>query len=97
MQVWLGYQQSLRPSQGGLTLNVDLAATAFLEPQPVIDFLCRAVGLRSPKDFARLTPQQLRTASKAITGIRVRLYSLKILQLIHLACKMCNNNEACLL
>ena len=31
MQVWLGYQQSLRPVQGSLSLNVDLAATAFLE------------------------------------------------------------------
>ena len=30
-QVWLGYQQSLRPVQGALSLNVDLAATAFLE------------------------------------------------------------------
>ena len=30
-QVWLGYQQSLRPVQGTLSLNVDLAATAFLE------------------------------------------------------------------
>ena len=35
MQVWLGYQQSLRPTQGGLLLNVDLAATAFLEVSPV--------------------------------------------------------------
>jgi hypothetical protein len=32
-QVWLGYQQSLRPCETGLTLNVDLAATAFLQPQ----------------------------------------------------------------
>ncbi len=71
VQVWLGYQQSLRPSQGGLTLNVDLAATAFLQPQPVIDFLMRATGLRSPRDFNRLTPQQHRTASKAITGLKV--------------------------
>jgi eukaryotic translation initiation factor 2C len=71
LQVWLGYQQSLRPSQGGLTLNMDMAATAFLEPRPVIDFLLRAVGLRSPQDFARLTPQQHRAASKAITGIKV--------------------------
>ena len=32
-QVWLGYQQSLRPCESGLTLNVDLAATAFLQVQ----------------------------------------------------------------
>jgi hypothetical protein len=71
LQVWLGYQQSLRPSQAGLTLNMGMAATAFLEHQPVMDYLMRAVGLRNPRDFARLTPHQLRTASKAITGIKV--------------------------
>ena len=32
-KVWLGYQQSLRPCESGLMLNVDLAATAFLEVQ----------------------------------------------------------------
>ena len=34
-QVWLGYQQSLRACEMGLTLNVDVASTAFIEPQPV--------------------------------------------------------------
>ena len=41
MKVWLGYQQSLQPLHMGLSLNVDLAATAFLEQQPVINFLVR--------------------------------------------------------
>ena len=71
VQVWLGYQQSLRPSHAGLTLNVDMAATAFLEPQMVIDFLQKAAGLRSPQEFAHLTPMQHRKATKAITGLRV--------------------------
>jgi Argonaute linker 1 domain len=31
----MGYQQSLRASEMGLTLNVDVASTAFVEPQPV--------------------------------------------------------------
>lgn len=71
MQVWLGYQQSLRPLHAGLTLNVDMAATAFLEPQMVIDFLQKAIGLRSPQEFAHLTPMQHRKATRAITGLRV--------------------------
>ena len=45
MKVWLGYQQSLQPLHMGLSLNVDLAATAFLEQQPVINFLVRP-GIR---------------------------------------------------
>ena len=31
----MGYQQSMRASEMGLTLNVDVASTAFVEPQPV--------------------------------------------------------------
>jgi len=46
-QVWLGYQQSLRPLHMGLSLNVDLAATAFLEEQPVVNFLVRSLQTTS--------------------------------------------------
>lgn len=45
LKVWLGYQQSLQPLHMGLSLNVDLAATAFLEQQPVVTFLVRP-GIR---------------------------------------------------
>jgi eukaryotic translation initiation factor 2C len=47
VQVWLGYQQSLRPVQGSLSLNVDLAATAFLEVQllPTKKFLISACDM----------------------------------------------------
>ena len=38
-KVWLGYQQSLQPVHMGLSLDVDLATTAFLEEQLVINFL----------------------------------------------------------
>ena len=62
-QVWLGYQQSLRPVHMGLSLNVDLAATAFLEEQPVVNFLARPLQstslcpycplLKTVPDFSR--------------------------------------------
>jgi Argonaute linker 1 domain len=35
-KVWLGYQQSLRACEMGLTLNVDVASTAFIEEQTVM-------------------------------------------------------------
>lgn len=76
LQVWLGYQQSLRPCQGGLSLNVDIAATAFLEVQPVIDYLARSAGLRETRDLSRgFNPQQFKRATKAIAGIIVRPFS----------------------
>ena len=46
-QVWLGYQQSLRPCQVGLAINVDIACTAFLEEMPVPDYLAKSAGLFS--------------------------------------------------
>ena len=33
LQVWLGYNQSLRALEMGLTLNVDVASTAFIQEQ----------------------------------------------------------------
>ena len=68
-QAWLGFSQSLRPSQGGLTLNVDIAATAFLEPVPCLDYLCRNADLRDP--MMQLAPMARKKASKAFQGIKV--------------------------
>ena len=71
-QVWLGYNQSLRPTEVGLTLNIDMAATAFLEVQKLVDFICRALGIRPPQlASARPTQGLIKKASKAITGIKV--------------------------
>ncbi|KAK9837636.1 hypothetical protein WJX74_001800 [Apatococcus lobatus] len=68
-EAWLGFRQSLRPSQGGLTLNVDIAATAFLKPSHVLDFLRDIAGI--PSFDRELTPMATRKASRAIRGIKV--------------------------
>ena len=68
--MWLGYNQSLRPTEVGLTLNIDMAATAFLEVQKLVDFICRALGIRPPQ-LASADPRTIKKASKAITGIKV--------------------------
>ena len=69
MQAWLGFSQSLRPSQGGLTLNVDIAATAFLEPVPCLDYLLRNADMRDP--MQQLAPMARKRAGKAFQGIKV--------------------------
>ncbi|KAG5139722.1 hypothetical protein JHK84_033490 [Glycine max] len=38
-EYWRGYYQSLRPTQMGLSLNINVSARAFYEPIPVIDFI----------------------------------------------------------
>ncbi len=68
LQVWLGYQQSLRPCQTGLLLNMDVAATAFIEPMDAIPFLAQSARA---SDVQRMTAMQLRKASHAVRGVQV--------------------------
>uniref|UniRef100_A0ACD5Z0F6 Uncharacterized protein n=1 Tax=Avena sativa TaxID=4498 RepID=A0ACD5Z0F6_AVESA len=41
---WFGFYQSVRPTQMGLSLNIDMSSTAFIEPLPVIDFVTQILG-----------------------------------------------------
>jgi eukaryotic translation initiation factor 2C len=75
MQVWTGYSQSLRAGDGVLTLNVDMACTAFLEQDPVLKFLTKAAGVVNESGLANMTPVQLRKAQKAISGLKVLFQS----------------------
>jgi len=68
VQVWLGYQQSLRPCQTGLMLNMDVAATAFIEPMDAIPFLAQSARA---SDVQRMNAMQLRKAAHAVRGVQV--------------------------
>lgn len=72
-EVWVGYSQSLRPSQGGLTLNIDMACTAFLERQPVVNFLAAAAGVPLSAIGSGMSPDQLKRARRAIQGLQALL------------------------
>ncbi|KAK9867750.1 hypothetical protein WJX84_002347 [Apatococcus fuscideae] len=69
LEARLGFFQSLRPSQAGLTLNVDIAASAFLEPVPCLTLLQQTAGMKdlnsSPFPAAR------DRASMAFKGIKI--------------------------
>ncbi|KAH8031316.1 hypothetical protein HPB51_015472 [Rhipicephalus microplus] len=79
-EVWFGYYTSVRPAQWKPMLNVDMSATAFYEPLPVISFMCKilsdgrremtAADLRDLRDFqnARL--------NKQLTGLRIKVTHL---------------------
>jgi Argonaute linker 1 domain len=81
LQVWLGYSQSLRATDSGLSLNVNTAAAAFLEEQPVVNLMAAAAGLRDASDIERsgLTPDRQRKMSKAVTGVKVQCCARSIL------------------
>ncbi|XP_015690017.2 protein argonaute 12-like isoform X2 [Oryza brachyantha] len=68
-ECWRGYYQSLRPTQMGLSLNIDISATAFYKAQPVMDFAVQYLNIR---DVSRhLSDQDRLKLKKAIRGVRV--------------------------
>ncbi|KAK2987672.1 hypothetical protein RJ640_027924 [Escallonia rubra] len=58
LESWRGFYQSIRPTQMGLSLNIDMSSTAFIEPLPVIEFvtqlLNRDVSARPLSDADRV-------------------------------------------
>jgi eukaryotic translation initiation factor 2C len=39
LESWRGFYQSIRPTQMGLSLNIDMSSTVFIEPKPVLEFI----------------------------------------------------------
>ena len=70
MQVWLGYQQSLRACQSGLTLNVDTASTVFLSAQPMMQYLMNHLGV-GEQGLVNMTQDVFRKASNAVKNTKV--------------------------
>ncbi|XP_017983597.1 PREDICTED: protein argonaute 5 [Theobroma cacao] len=71
IEYWMGYYQSLRPTQMGLSLNIDLSARSFYEPLLVTDFVAkhfRQISLSRP-----LSDQDRVKVKKALKGVKVRL------------------------
>lgn len=68
VECWRGYYQSLRPTQMGLSLNIDVSATAFYKAQPVIDFTVEYLNVNVSK---RLSDQERIKLKKALKGVRV--------------------------
>lgn len=67
--LWFGYHQSLRATQSGLVVNLDLAATAFVSSMPVMDYLCDILGVANIPN--QLTNFQLSKFTKAIRGVKI--------------------------
>ncbi|KAG7389010.1 Protein argonaute 10 [Phytophthora pseudosyringae] len=70
-ELWFGYFQSLRATQNRLVVNLDLAATAFVEEMDALDFLCESLSMRQMP--ASLVKYQHSAFSKAIRGVKVNI------------------------
>ncbi|XP_044465053.1 protein argonaute 16 isoform X3 [Mangifera indica] len=80
-----GYHSSFRPTQGGLSLNMDVSTTMILKPGPVIDFLIANQNVREPRDidWAR--------AKKMLKNLRIKTRHRNMeFKIIGLSEKPCN-------
>ncbi|XP_017219228.1 protein argonaute 10 isoform X2 [Daucus carota subsp. sativus] len=71
LESWCGFYQSLRPTQMGLSLNIDMASAAFIEPLPVIEFVAQLLG----KDVVSrtLSDSDRIKIKKALRGVKVEV------------------------
>ncbi|KAG6682438.1 hypothetical protein I3842_13G141500 [Carya illinoinensis] len=70
IEYWRGYYQSLRPTQMGLSLNIDVSARAFYEPILVTQFIAKHFNF----SFSRqLSDQDRNKIKKALRGVNIEL------------------------
>ncbi|MCO5607448.1 hypothetical protein L7F22_061644 [Adiantum nelumboides] len=74
LESWQGFYQSIRPTQMGLSLNIDMSATAFIEPLQVLEFVNKLLG----KDVTRNVSRPLIDADrikirKALRGVKIQV------------------------
>ncbi|CAN6462956.1 unnamed protein product [Victoria cruziana] len=71
LESWCGFYQSIRPTQMGLSLNIDMSSTAFIEPLPVIEFVAQILN----KDVLSrpLSDADRVKIKKALRGVKVEV------------------------
>ncbi|TVU27575.1 hypothetical protein EJB05_19066, partial [Eragrostis curvula] len=71
LESWRGFYQSIRPTQMGLSLNIDISATAFIEPLPVIEFVAQL--LNSDIHSRPISDAERVKIKKALRGVKVEV------------------------
>lgn len=80
-----GFHSSFRPTDGGLTLNMDVSTTMILSPGPVIDFLLANQNVKEPRyiDWPR--------AKRMLKNLRVKAkHNNREFKIIGLTDRPCN-------
>ncbi|XP_022684943.1 protein argonaute 1B-like, partial [Setaria italica] len=70
---WKGFYQSIRLTQMGLSVIIDLSSTAFVRPLPLIDFSMEILNKDNPQAFRSITNMDYVKIKKAISGVRVEV------------------------
>ncbi|XP_029122938.1 protein argonaute 10 [Elaeis guineensis] len=71
LESWRGFYQSIRPTQMGLSLNIDMSSAAFIEPLPVIEFVAQLLGKDAlSRPFSDSDHVKIK---KALRGVKVEV------------------------
>ncbi|KAL9690749.1 hypothetical protein QQ045_011157 [Rhodiola kirilowii] len=71
LESWCGFYQSIRPTQMGLSLNIDMSSAAFIEPLPVLEYVNQLIG---KSIFSRpLSDTDRVKVKKALRGVKVEV------------------------
>ncbi|KAI4334305.1 hypothetical protein L6164_019015 [Bauhinia variegata] len=68
LEYWRGYHQSLRPTQMGLSLNIDVSARSFYEEILVTEFIGKHFNCNLSR---RLSDQDRAKVKKALRGVKI--------------------------
>nr|TKW30909.1 hypothetical protein SEVIR_2G069400v2 [Setaria viridis] len=69
LEFWRGYYQSLRPTQMGLSLNIDTCSTSFYKSIPVVQFVDEFLRVTNP--MQPFSDRDRLKIKKALRGVRV--------------------------
>eukprot|EP00158_Paraphelidium_tribonemae_P008813 Partr_v1_DN28691_c0_g1_i1_m49399 putative eukaryotic translation initiation factor 2c len=73
-ECWMGFHQSVRPAQNKVVINIDVSATAFFEPGPLIRFIARNIGRKNLDDLGGpLRPRELEKCERLLKGVKVQV------------------------
>ncbi|KAK5809212.1 Piwi domain-containing protein [Linnemannia elongata] len=71
LEVWAGYYQSARPTLGRMMINMDVSATAFFRPGPLLDMVAKIANVQRVDDLRRSSPPiNWKAIERAIKGLR---------------------------
>ncbi|KAL3702460.1 hypothetical protein R1sor_020482 [Riccia sorocarpa] len=70
LESWRGFYQSIRPTQMGLSLNIDMSSTAFIEPLPVTEFVAQLLNKNINQPLSDADRIKIK---KALRGVKVEV------------------------
>ncbi|KAJ3121651.1 argonaute 1 [Physocladia obscura] len=71
-QLWQGFHQSIRPTRGQMLINLDVSATAFFQPGPLVEMVAKILNRNTPNDLrAPITEKDRTKLDKTLKGLKV--------------------------